>query len=101
MFFFFLFLLQKNQRIVIDGLSSGCLPPKVTSVYCLSVSGNMQVCSGWMSIIYCATSRRSVGTVKTLSQGANFTSLIEMPETGDQSKPTTIRFVTSLMERKT
>ncbi|XP_044180155.1 uncharacterized protein LOC114969895 isoform X5 [Acropora millepora] len=33
---------KKNQRIVIDGLSSGCLPPKVTSVYCLSVSGNMQ-----------------------------------------------------------
>jgi len=28
--------------IVIDALSSGCLPPKVTSVYCLSVSGNMQ-----------------------------------------------------------
>ncbi|XP_074633049.1 uncharacterized protein LOC141891908 isoform X4 [Acropora palmata] len=33
---------KKNPMIVIDALSSGCLPPKVTSVYCLSVSGNMQ-----------------------------------------------------------
>ncbi|XP_068734932.1 uncharacterized protein [Montipora capricornis] len=33
---------KKNQRIVIDSLSSGCLPPQLTSVYCLSVSGNMQ-----------------------------------------------------------
>lgn len=33
---------KKDQRIVIDGLSPGCLPPKLTSVYCLCVSGNMQ-----------------------------------------------------------
>ncbi|CAH3106882.1 unnamed protein product [Porites lobata] len=33
---------KKDQRIVIEGLSPGCLPPKLTSVYCLCVSGNMQ-----------------------------------------------------------
>lgn len=33
---------KKDQRITIDSLCPGCLPPKLTSVYCLSVSGNMQ-----------------------------------------------------------
>ncbi|XP_078380855.1 uncharacterized protein LOC144663698 isoform X1 [Oculina patagonica] len=33
---------KKDQRIIIDSLSPGCLPPKLTSVYCLCVSGNMQ-----------------------------------------------------------
>lgn len=33
---------KKDQRIIIESLCPGCLPPKLTSVYCLSVSGNMQ-----------------------------------------------------------
>ncbi|XP_058956249.2 uncharacterized protein [Pocillopora verrucosa] len=33
---------KKDQRIIIDSLCPGCLPPKLTSVYCLSVSGDMQ-----------------------------------------------------------
>lgn len=33
---------RKDQRIIIDTLCPGCLPPKLTSVYCLCVSGNMQ-----------------------------------------------------------
>ena len=38
--------MQNDQRIIIDSLSPGCLPPKLTSVYCLCVSGNMQVGEG-------------------------------------------------------